>query len=192
MSTRGFPSHLLRGCVIAATLPAAAIGASAESAEAVAGAASAPPAGIVVDSAGVTMGPFYPVSGGAPVVLISLGGQALALPLENSKPTGSLGLQPRPELGEVFFESAKCTGKSWLDPSVAPAGTANFVMTFDEPGPTIYLGGGTAKTQTYQSYFHLRRDGTPVCIALTSSTRLQPVVQVMELGTIYVSPYHVQ
>jgi hypothetical protein len=192
MRTRPFPAHLLRGCAICAFLLAASMGASAASAAAVAGAASAPPGGIVVDSAGVTMGPFYPAFGAAPVVLISLGDQALALPLENSKPTGSLGLQPRPELGEVFFESAKCTGKSWLDPSVAPAGTANYVMAFDAPGPTIYLGGGTAKTQTYQSYFHLRRDGRPECFARTSSTRLQPVVQVIELDTVYVSPYHVQ
>jgi hypothetical protein len=192
MTFRYLPHPLLRACALALASFATSIGASAGAAAAQASAASAPPYGIVVDDAGVPMGPFYPGLDSDPAVLVSLGGLPVLLPLEAGKVPGGLGLRLRRGRGEIYFESARCAGKNWLDTLHASPGTGNFAMTFDVHGATIYLAAGPASTRTYQSLYSMQENGRPQCIVHTASQLLQPVVQVIDLNTVFAEPYSVQ
>jgi hypothetical protein len=154
-------------------------------------AASAPLAGIVVDAQGTPMGPYYP--GGS--VLLSLAGRPVLLPLRSGDASAAPdNMEPLPNSGEVFFETTDCSGQGWLQTSrlvgvaavkVQPTGPRDVVVYMPDTAPAsnVMVESALVVRSTRQA---------PVCQVGQALGRMRKVLQVIDISTLYVAPYHLQ
>jgi hypothetical protein len=159
-------------------------------------AASAPLAGIVVDAQGAPMGPYYPgatVLSGA--VLLSLAGRPVLLPLRGGDAHADPdNMEPAPNGGEVFFETTDCSGQGWLQTS-RRVGVADVTVQPTGPHDVLVYMPDTAPPSnvTVESALVVRTARqAPVCQVGQALGRMRKVLQVIDISTLYVAPYHLQ
>jgi len=188
-----------RRLALAAAASLAGAGALAQGASPPASAASAPPAGVLVDANGTPMGPYYPLAWGTtpgPGALLSLNGQPVILPLRASSQPGSpSGALPTGNRNGVFFEHRDCTGAAWIQEIDFPAGLAHATILPDGPkGAIAYVAGASEPKQvTVRSVkFDDGRHSRPGCRQEEHTFTGRRVDQVVDLSTLYAVPYHVQ
>jgi hypothetical protein len=167
-------------------------------------AARTAPSGVLVDSAGKTMGPFFPAATGDNVrALIKVNGQvviiALSWLLVNSQ--GALWNDPTKLVASsqstnnfpsyVFFDGPNCTGSAMLLASLnGSQGTVPAVTVGDGYGAGhVYVATSVQPTiRSYQSY--MRSDG--VCSVAVESNPTILVTSIVDLSTLYKAPYTVK
>ena len=154
-------------------------------------AASAPLAGVVVDAGGTVMGPFYP----SPAVLVSLAGRPVLLPLRGGTTRAAPdSMDPASNGGEVFFESSDCSGQGWLQTSLTAGVAAVAVLPVSSRDVAVYIPD-TAPPQNVTAASALVDRGArkaAACKVGKTVGKMRMAVQVIDISTVYVAPYHLQ
>ncbi len=154
--------------------------------------------GIVVDANGKTIGPFFPSLGGAPLVLTTANGRGVLLLLspyfDGPTPTQLVSTKLAPAGGpaDFYFTGAGCSGTPYLASGTA-SGLHPSAVVSDSPGGTLYVGSDDLLNRTFlvASY----RQGTGACNNLTQPTainNLAPIVDAIQLSTLFAQPYSVK
>jgi hypothetical protein len=164
--------------------------------------------GVVVDADGVVLGPYiapqtnssYPAFMAA---LVRLGDLPVAIQLAPGKNHlqgtpfyDTTQLVPGTTADRVLFKSGNCSGKAFVFYfAYGVAGPAPAAVIADGHGAaTVYLPThGAPRTETAASYLYVRGAGrSPECAQGANTAPMFEVDQVIDLSTVYKTPYHLE
>jgi hypothetical protein len=154
--------------------------------------AFAPPAGVVVDATGASMGPYYPAfTALEAAVLLSIDGQAVIVPLKVARKDPA-GMVPSGNGSSVFYESADCSGQAWVIEGQAhvPGTVAAPVIATGSTTATVFVPA--ARLSKNERQFKSQFFKVAQCGAVDFAGQAYPVDQAVDLSTLYAAPYHVQ
>jgi hypothetical protein len=190
-----------------AALAALAAGIAHAQASPAPSAASAPMRGVVVDAAGVELGPYSgtkTVSGqGSAAVLVQLGGLPVVLALAAGKShlqgtafRDTTVLVPAMTAQRVYFKSGDCSGAAFVtaDSSLLPGPAEAAVIADGNGGATVYLPArGAPRTEAFASSLGNNFGNNKiVCQAAAASISVFGVDTIVDLATVYQVPYHLE
>jgi hypothetical protein len=142
------------------------------------------PTGMLVDAVGKKIGQFYLNPSNASVGLAHayLNGRATffgVIYLQDG--SGKFAPNGVPEDNKVYYEGANCTGAAYVTNGI-------FSPTQTGPGMSaqVYIGNGGQVFVTPQSY---RPSKDSCSVANGNPMQLAPLLDVVELGTVFTPPY---
>jgi hypothetical protein len=193
-------SRELAATFLACAFALAPVSAVADSGQTAPARFAAPISGIVVDATGAPMGPYYP--GTPSLVVISLGGRAVVVPLKGDNRDNPEGMAPNADDSEdrLYYETSDCSGTAWLPansryPGTSPAAVLRLHPHTDPDAATVFLPGADGvRTLAITHYKKNLRDRI-VCAGYTDRDGKKPVRRVEEaidLPSVYATPYRLQ